>query len=99
MDAQELPDPDKVSIIQAKNVEIIVNKAKNTKSSMTGMKPKDVIKIDTVKQNKTHPEKMVLPKDDIYINLLSSLQTKKYGLQTLSGVKIHMTGSNSKGAR
>ena len=60
------------------------------KSSMIGMKPKIVIKIDTVKLNKTYPEKMVLPKDDICINLLSSMETKKDGLQT---------GSNCKGFR
>ena len=29
---------------------------------MIGMKPKDVIKLDTVKLNKTSPEKKVLPK-------------------------------------
>ena len=90
MDAKELPDPDKVSTIQVKNLKVIVNKANNTKSSMIRMKPKIVIKIDTVKLNKTYPDKMVLPKDDICINLLSSMETKKDGLQT---------GSNCKGFR
>ena len=89
MDAKELPDPNKVSTIYVKNLKVTVNKANNTKSSMIGMKPKIVIKIDTVKLNKTYPEKMVLPKDDICINLLSIMETKKNGLQTLPGVKIH----------
>ena len=44
MDAQELQDPEKVS----KNLNKAVNKMNNTVSSMTGMKPRDTIKLDTV---------------------------------------------------
>ena len=63
MDAQELQDPEKVSKIWVKNLNKIVNKKNNTISSMTGMKPKDVIKLDTVPLDKTYPKETVLPKD------------------------------------
>ena len=63
MDAQELQDPEKVSTIWVKNLNKIVNKKNNTISSMTGMKPKDVIKLDTVPLDKTYPKETVLPKD------------------------------------
>ena len=32
---------------------------------MTGMKPKDAIKLDTIPLNKTYPEETVLPKDGL----------------------------------
>ena len=66
MDAQELQDPEKVSTIWVKNLNQIVNKMNNTKSSMNGMKPKDAIKLDTVPLNKTYPEETVLPEDGLY---------------------------------
>ena len=56
MDAQELEDPEKVSTILVKNLNSIVNKMNNTKSSMMDMKPKDAIKLDTVKLDKAYPE-------------------------------------------
>ena len=49
MDAKELKDIEKVSTIWVKNLNSIVNKTNNTKSSMIDMKPKDAIKLDTVK--------------------------------------------------
>ena len=45
MDAQELQDPEKVSTIWVKNLNSIVNKMSNTKSSMA----------DTVKLDKIYP--------------------------------------------
>ena len=66
MDAQELQDPEKVSTIWVKNLNKIVNKMNNTASSMTGMKPKDAIKLDTVSLNKIYPEETVLPEDGLY---------------------------------
>ena len=66
MDAQELQDPEKVSTIWVKNLNKIVNKMNNTKSSMTGMKPKDAIKLDTIPLNKTYPKETVLPEDGLY---------------------------------
>ena len=66
MDAQELQDPEKVSTIWVKNLNKIVNKMNNTKSSIIGMKPKDAIKLDTVPLDKTYPEETVLPEDGLY---------------------------------
>ena len=53
MDAQELQDPEKVSIIWVKNLNKIVNKMNKTKSLMTDMKPKDAINLDTIPLDKT----------------------------------------------
>ena len=66
MDAQELQDPEKVSIIWVKNLNQIVNKMNYTKSSMIDMNPKDAIKLDTVPLDKTYPEQTVLPEDSLY---------------------------------
>ena len=38
----------------------------STVSSMIGMKPKDVIKLDTVPLDKKYPEETVLPEDGLY---------------------------------
>ena len=38
----------------------------NTVSSMTGMKPKDAIKQDTVRLNKTYPKETALPEAGLY---------------------------------
>ena len=48
VDPQELQDPKNVSTIWVNNLNKIVNKMKNTESSMIGMKPKDAIKLDTI---------------------------------------------------
>ena len=65
MDVQELQDPEKVSIVWVKNLNKIVNKINNAKSSMIDMKPKDAIKLDTVLLDKTCPEETVLPEDGL----------------------------------
>ena len=49
MDAQELQDSEKLSTTWVKNWNKIVNKMNNTISSIIGMKPKDAIKLDTVR--------------------------------------------------
>ena len=46
MDALELKDPEKVSVIWIKNLNSVVNKTNNTKSSIIDTKPKDGIKLD-----------------------------------------------------
>ena len=66
MDAQELQDPEKVSVIWVKNLIKIVNKMINAVSSMIDMKPKDAIKLDTVPLDKKYPEETALPKDGLY---------------------------------
>ena len=38
----------------------------NIISSMIGMKPKDAIKLDTIRLDKTYPEETVLPEDGLY---------------------------------
>ena len=44
---------------------------------MINMKTNDAIKLDSVKQNKTHPEKILLPEDGLYRYLYQP--RKKYG--------------------
>ena len=65
-DAQKLQDPEKVSTIWVKNLNKTVNKMNNTESSMTGMKPKDAIKLDAVPLSKTYPKETMLPEDGLY---------------------------------
>ena len=91
MDAQELQDPEKVSRIWVKNLNKVVNEMNNTVSSMIGMKPKDAIKLDTIPLNKNIQKEPYYPKIayiDIFIGLANSMEIKKDGQQTLSGVKI-----------
>ena len=47
-DAQELNDPEKVLATWVKQLYGLVDKLNNTETQMTGMKPKDVIKLDQV---------------------------------------------------
>ena len=65
MNAQELQDPEKVSTIWVKNLNEIVKKMNNTKSSIIDMKPKDAINLDTVQVDKTHAEETILPEDGL----------------------------------
>ena len=93
MDAQELQDHEKVSTIWVKNLNKIVNKMNNTKSSMIDMKPKDAIKLDTVPLDKTYPEETVLPEDGLYRYLYQPDEQhgdQRDEQQTLSGVKIRI---------
>ena len=90
-DAQERQDPEKVSTIWIKNLNKIVNKMNHTVSSMIVMKPKDAIKLDTLRLDKTCPEETVLPEDGLYRYLykpMNNMETKKDEQQTLSGAKI-----------
>ena len=66
MDAQELQNPEKVFRIWVKNLNKIVNKMNNTVSSIIDMKPKDVIKLDTIPLDKKYLEETILPKDGLY---------------------------------
>ena len=93
MDAQELQEPEKVSTIWATNLNSIVNRMNNTKSLTIDMKPKDRIKLDIAPLDKAYPGETVLPKDGLYQYLYQpgrQMEIKKVGLQTLSGVKIHI---------
>ena len=91
MNAQELQDPEKVSTIWIKNLNKIVNKMSNTESSMTGMKPKDAIKLDIVPLKKHIQKKSYYPRMDYintFINLANNMETKKDGQQTSFGVTV-----------
>ena len=93
MDAQELEDPEKVSTIRVNNLNKTVNKMNKAISSMTGMKPKDVIKLDTIPLDKTYPEETVLPEDGLYRYLYQPGEQhghQKNGQQTSFGVKIRI---------
>ena len=92
-DAQELHDHQKVSTTWVKNLNKIVCKMNNTKSSMIDMKPKDTIKLGTVPLDKTYPEETEIPEDGLhryFISLVNNTGTKKDGQQTLFGVKIRI---------
>ena len=47
-DAQELNDPNKVSSIWVRHLYGLVDKLNDTETQMTGLKPKDAIKMDRV---------------------------------------------------
>ena len=66
MDAQELKDREKVSMIIVKNLNKIVNKMNSTVSSMIGMKPQDEIKLDIIPLDKTYPKETILPENGLY---------------------------------
>ena len=82
MDPQELQDPEKVSTIWVKNLNKTLNKMNNTKSSMTDMKPKDVIKLDTAPLDKNiqkKPNYLKMNCIDTFIKLANKMETKKTG--------------------
>ena len=67
----------------------------NTKSSMTDIKPKDTIKLDIFKLDKseTYSEENVLPKTGLYSYLYQpgeQNRDQKRQATDLFGVKIHM---------
>ena len=62
-----------ISTIWIKNLGSIVNKMSKTKSLMISVKPKDRIKLDIVKLDKTYPEKNVLHKDVLCRHLYGPL--------------------------
>ena len=66
MDAQELQDPEKVSTAWVKNLNKIMSKMNNTKSSMISMKPKAPIKLGTIPLDKKYPEEIALPEDGLH---------------------------------
>ena len=90
MEAQELQDLEKVSTIWVKNLNKAVNKMNSTVSSMIGMKPKDVIKLNTVPLDKNIQKKLYYPRMDYIdtsISLANNMETKKDGEETLTGAK------------
>ena len=91
IDAQELQDLEKVSTIWVKNLNKVVNQMNNTVSLMISMRPKDVIKLDTIPLGKKNPEETILPEDGQYRYLYQPGEQhgdQERRTQTLSGVKI-----------
>ena len=71
-DAQELNDPDKVSATWVRHLYGLVDELNDTETQMTGMKPKDAIKLNQVPlvNRENYPEEDTLPEDGLYRYLL-----------------------------
>ena len=71
-DAQELNDPEKVSLRWVKHLYGLVDELNDTETEMIGMKPKDAIKLDEVPlvNREAYPPEEVLPEDGLYRYLL-----------------------------
>ena len=88
MDAQELQDSEKFSAIWIINLNKIVNKMSNIKSSMIDVKPKDAIKLETVPLNKTYLEKTELLEDGLYRYLYQP--SEQHGDQKRQATKLYL---------
>ena len=71
-DAQELNDPEKLSLRWVKHLYGLVNELNDTETEMIGMKPKDAIKLKEVPlvNREAYPPEEVLPEDGLYRYLL-----------------------------
>ena len=71
-DARELNDPKKVSPRWVKHLYGLVDELNDTETEMTGMKPKDAIKLKEVPlvARESYPPEEVLPEDGLYRYLL-----------------------------
>ena len=71
-DAEELNDPEKVSLRWAKHLYGLVDELNDTETEIIGMKPKDAIKLDGVPlvKQESYPPEEVLPEDGLYRYLL-----------------------------
>ena len=67
-DAQELNDPEKVSLRWVKHLYGLVDELNDTQTEMIGMKPKDAVKLNEVPlvNRESYPEEEVLPEDGLY---------------------------------
>ena len=67
-DAQELNDPEKVSLRWVKHLYGLVDELNDTETEMIGMKPKDAIKLKEVPlvPRESYPPEKVLPEDGLY---------------------------------
>ena len=73
-DAQELNDPEKVSLRWVKHLYGLVDELNDVETEMIGMKPKDVIKLKEVLlvNGEAYPPEEILPEDGLYQYLLQS---------------------------
>ena len=71
-DAQELNDPEKVSLRWVKHLYGLVDELNDTEIEMIGMKPKDAIELNEVPlvDRESYPEEEVLSEDGLYRYLL-----------------------------
>ena len=71
-DAQELNDPDKVSVTWVRHLYGLVDELNDTQTQMTGMNPKDAIKLNQVPlvNRENFPPETTLPEDGLYHYLL-----------------------------
>ena len=71
-DAQELNNPDKVSVTWVRHLYGLVDEFNDTETQMTGMKPKDAIKLNQVPSvyQKNYPPEATLLEDGLYRYLL-----------------------------
>ena len=71
-DAQELNDPEKVSVTWVKHLYELVDELNDTETEMIGMKPKNAIILDEVPlaKQEAYPPEEVLPEDGLYRYLL-----------------------------
>ena len=71
-DAQELNDPEKVSLRWVKHLYGLVDELNDTETEMIGMKPKDAIILNEVPpvDQESYPPEEVLPEDGLYRYLL-----------------------------
>ena len=71
-DAQELDDPDKVSATWVRHLYGLVDELNDMQTQMTGMKPKDAIKLNQVPlvNRENYPPEDTLPEDGLYCYLL-----------------------------
>ena len=67
-DAQELNDPEKVTMTRVKHLYELVDQLNNTQ--MIGMKPKDAIELKKVPLLENYPPEDTLPEDRLYRYLL-----------------------------
>ena len=67
-DAQELNDPEKVSLRWVKHLYGLVDKLNDTEAEMIGMKPKDAIELNEVPlvDRESYPPEDTLPEDGLY---------------------------------
>ena len=67
-DAQELNDPECVSLRWVKHPYGLVEELNNTQTEMIGMKPKDAIKLNEVPlvNQESYPPEEILPEDGLY---------------------------------
>ena len=93
MDVQELYNLKKVLTIWAKNLNSIINKINNTKSSMIGMKLRDAFKLGIIRLDKSekYQKQNRLSENALHWYLCQSSEQhkdKKGELQTLSGINV-----------